>query len=99
MNDTTQYESIQEPLDEEERKLMNPENWDWDNPVEATVAEILIVELPIELTYEETRAIAQAARAQGLTTHAFIKQVSLAVAHAIAPCGGNQTDTAHAATA
>ena len=25
------YEAIQEPLDEEERELMDPDNWDWEN--------------------------------------------------------------------
>ena len=25
------YESTQEPLDDEERELMDPDNWDWEN--------------------------------------------------------------------
>src|SRR5262245_36089913 len=34
MEEPIRYESIQEPLDDEERELMDPNNWDWDNPVE-----------------------------------------------------------------
>ena len=32
MKEPIRYESIQEPLDEEERELMDPESWDWENP-------------------------------------------------------------------
>ena len=34
MTKQIRYESIQEPLDDEERELMNPDNWDWDDPIE-----------------------------------------------------------------
>jgi hypothetical protein len=31
MAEPCRYESTQEPLDEEERELMDPEHWDWDS--------------------------------------------------------------------
>ena len=40
MEGPVRYESLQEPLDDEERELMDPDNWDWDNPIEGvTVGE------------------------------------------------------------
>jgi len=38
--------------------------------------------LPINLTYEEHHLIAQRARAEGLSAHAFIKRAALASAQA-----------------
>jgi hypothetical protein len=77
MNDTTRYESIQEPLDDEERELMDPENWDWENPVEAVVADNPLVSFRIALTREEHKRLAQAARSKGLRTPGFIKFAAL----------------------
>ena len=82
MDESIRYESIQEPLDDEERELMNPENWDWDHPVEVVVAANPRVQLPIEVTFEEHRSLAQAARVAGLTPHEFIKRAALDAAHA-----------------
>jgi hypothetical protein len=82
MDEPLRYEANQEPLDDEERELMDPENWDWDHPVEVVVAENPRVQLPIEVTFEEHRSLAQAARSVGLTPHEFIKRVALEAAHA-----------------
>jgi hypothetical protein len=79
------YESTQEPLDEEERELMDPETWDWENAEELPPMPDVLIELPIALTRDEYRTIGRAADAQGLTTHAFIAQVALAVAQALEP--------------
>jgi hypothetical protein len=76
------YESIQEPLDDEERELMDPENWDWDHPIEVVVAENPLVQLPIEVTFEEHDCLSKAARAIGLTPHEFMKRAALEAAHA-----------------
>ena len=82
---TVPYESTQEPLDEEERELMDPETWDWENAVELPPMPEVLIELPIALTRDEYRTIGRAADAQGMTTHAFIAQVALAVAQALEP--------------
>jgi len=83
MEDPISYESTQEPLDDEERELMNPNNWDWDNPVEVVVAEDFRVQLPIELTHEELKLLSRTARDQGLTPHEFMKRTALEAALAI----------------
>lgn len=79
------YESTQEPLDAEERELMDPETWDWDSAEELPPMPYVKIELPIAFTRDEYRTIGRAADAQGMTTHAFIAQVALAVAQALEP--------------
>jgi hypothetical protein len=66
-----------EPLDDEERELMGPDQWDWDS------AELMLpVEKPgaifaVRFSREELTRVAEAARAAGLTTSAFIKQSTM----------------------
>ena len=76
------YESTQEPLDDEERELMNPDNWDWDNPVEGVTVADPRASLTIPLTFGELDAIVEAAHAQGLSTEEFIKRLVLNSLHA-----------------
>ena len=73
---------MQEPLDDEERELMDPETWDWDDPVEVFVTEDFRVQLPIDLTPEEHRLLARTARAAALTPHEFIKRAALEAVNA-----------------
>jgi hypothetical protein len=80
MDEPVPYEPIQEPLDDEERELMDEDNWDWDNPIEAIIAPNSLAVFPIKVTFEEPSVIAQAARDAGLTTSGFIKQAALAAA-------------------
>ena len=37
MNEPIRYEPTQEPLDDEERILMDPETWDWKSAQDAIV--------------------------------------------------------------
>ena len=67
MDEPISCESIQEPLDDEERELKDLETWEWDDPAEVTVIEDFRVQLLIELTQEENRLLARTARAAGLT--------------------------------
>jgi hypothetical protein len=76
------YESIQEPLDDEERELMNPDNWDWDNPVEGVTVGEPRVSLTIPLTFDELDTIVEGAHAQGLSTEEFVKRLVLNSLHA-----------------
>jgi hypothetical protein len=78
MSEPIRYESIQEPLDDEERELMDPENWDWDTPVEVVVHPNPGAILPIRFTRDEVVRLQRLAHAEGMTTHAFIKQAALA---------------------
>ena len=76
------YESIQEPLDDEERELMNPDNWDWDNLIEGVTVVEPRASLTIPFTFAELDAIVKAAHAQGLSTEAYIKRMVFAGLHA-----------------
>jgi hypothetical protein len=80
MEEPVRYESMQEPLDDEERELMNPEFWDWETPVEAvTVGEPGAI-LEIRFTGNEIRRLGPRARAEGITVHEFVKRAALACA-------------------
>lgn len=68
----------QEPLDEEERILMDPDTWDWDNPVEVLTGPSRGPMLEIRFTRDELSRLTRTAHAEGMTTHAFIKQAALA---------------------
>ena len=77
------YESIQEPLDDEERKLMNPDNWDWDNPIVGVTVDDPRASLTILFTFDELDAFVEAAHDQGLSTEEFVKRLMLSSLHAI----------------
>jgi hypothetical protein len=85
MSEPIRYESIQEPLDEEERELMDPDYWDWDNPIEGVTVGDPGAVLPIRFTFDEYQRLSEAAHAQGLTTHEFIKRIALAAVSAPTP--------------
>lgn len=72
------YESIQEPLDDEERELMDPDNWDWDNPVEVHIADSPGAILRVRFSREEFIALNDMAREAGLGPIAFIHQTMVA---------------------
>ena len=78
MSEPVRYESIQEPLDDEERELMDPDNWDWDNPVEVFVHPDSGSMFPVRFTGDEVGRLEPVARAEGLSPHEFIKQAALA---------------------
>ena len=86
MEDPIRYESTQEPLDDEERELMNPDSWDWDNPIEGvTVGDPKLI-LNLEFTINEVRsldALVAAAHTQGLSTEEFIKRAAIDAIHAV----------------
>lgn len=85
MPESIRYESTQEPLDEEERELMDPETWDWEHAEDLPPMPDVLIELPVEFTRDEYRIIGRAARAQGMTTHTFIAQVAIAIAQVLEP--------------
>jgi hypothetical protein len=85
MTEPIRYESIQEPLDEEERELMNPDNWDWEHPIEGVTVGNPGLILPIHFTGDEIVLVEPVARAEGLSPHEFIKQAALAAAREKSP--------------
>jgi predicted DNA binding CopG/RHH family protein len=67
------YESTQEPLDDEERILMDPETWDWDSAQEAIVEPDGYSISEVRLSYDELSRIEQAATAKGMTVNAYLR--------------------------
>ena len=78
MSEPIRYESIKEPLDDEERELMDSDNWDWENPVEVVVHPDFGFIFPIRFTGDEVGRLEPVARAEGLSPDKFIKQAALA---------------------
>jgi hypothetical protein len=78
MNRFCCFESLQEPLDDEERELMDPEHWDWESTVEGVPTPNVGAILEIDFTREEIGPLQRFAHSQGMTVHAFIKQAALA---------------------
>jgi hypothetical protein len=70
-------DKLREPLDEEERFLMDSDTWDWENmqegepsPDRYSISEVL-------LSYEESSLIERAAIAEGMTVSAFLRHAAL----------------------
>ena len=70
--------SIQEPLNDQERELMDPGTWDWDRTEEGVPNPKATAILEIEFTRDELARLAPVTRAAGMTMHAFIKRLALA---------------------
>ena len=77
MKNRVRFDERQEPLDDEERELMNPEHWDWDSAVEGVPMRNVGAILPLHFTREEIGPLQRLAHSQGMTAHAYIKQAAL----------------------
>lgn len=73
MDDTAIDSRLQEPLDDEERELMDPDTWDWDNPIEGIPAERPGLVFEVRFTPDELAHLSRSARAEGMSLYAFIK--------------------------
>jgi hypothetical protein len=82
MKKQIRYESIQVPFDDEERELMTPDNWDWDNSIEGVTLSEPRVSFTITLTFDELNAIVEAAHGHGVSTEEFVKRLVLNSLHA-----------------
>lgn len=78
MNQSIRYESMQEPIDDEERYLMDPDTWDWESTEEGVPVPNPGAILEIQFTREEVARVEPVAHAEGMTLHEFIKQAALA---------------------
>jgi hypothetical protein len=65
MHGPIRYESTQEPADDEERELMNPEAWDWDNAEVLPGGGRVLYEVSPLFSSEEYQALAALAEQQG----------------------------------
>ena len=77
MNEPIRYDSTQEPLDEEERELMNPNNWDWDSAEEGIPVPNAGAVLRVRFAREEFIALARMAREEGVGPVELIRQTML----------------------
>lgn len=68
---------LREPLDDEERELMDPATWDWDSLTELPPVPNPGAVLPIRFSLEELTRVGRAADAEGLTIYEYIKQSAL----------------------
>ncbi len=66
-----------EPLDDEERELMDPETWDWDSIEELPPAANPSAVLPVRFSLDEMKRVGQAADAEGLSIYEYVKQSTL----------------------
>ena len=69
---------LREPLDEEERELMDPDHWDWETPVEAEFLPNMGAILEIRFTRDEVARLQRLAHAEDMSIHEFIKHAALA---------------------
>ena len=77
MTEPIRYESLQEPFDDEERELMDPDTWDWES------AEVLEpvpnpgAVLQVRFEQGEFRALARLAREEGIGPVEFLRRIAL----------------------
>jgi hypothetical protein len=71
---------LREPIDDEERELMDPDTWDWDNMGEVTVLPGFRMVFEVPLDKDELSEIEPAAKAKGMTVIAFLKDAALRAA-------------------
>lgn len=76
---------LREPPDEEERELMAPNSWDWDNVIEGTAVADPHMTFAVRLSSDELSQIEPAAIAKGMTVIAFMKQAALRSARLSTP--------------
>jgi hypothetical protein len=69
--------ATQEPLDDEERELMDPDNWDWSTTTPGRTVGTPGAILEIRFTRDEYVTLSRLARTLGISPHEFIKQAAL----------------------
>ncbi len=71
------YESIQEPLDDEERELMDPDNWDWENAYKIDPSPDPHLIFEVRLSGDDLALIEPAAIARGMNIGEFLRHLAL----------------------
>jgi hypothetical protein len=70
-------DTLREPLDDEERELMDPDTWDWDSVEEAIVEPSGYSITEVRLSYSELSRIERAATSEGMTVNAYLRYAAL----------------------
>jgi hypothetical protein len=73
----TIHKSTQDPLDDEERELMNPENWDWEHVSDVRIVGEPGAVLRVRFSREEFTDLARIARSVGMGPVAWLHQIAL----------------------
>ena len=81
------YESLDEPRDDEERELMDPETWDWERAEPGVPSPHAGAILPIRFTREEVTRLQAAALQERLSMHALVKRAALAEVNSLLHAG------------
>jgi hypothetical protein len=71
------YESTQEPLDDEERELMDPDTWDWENVYEIEPSPDPGLIFEVRLSGDDLKNVERAAIAEGMTVTAYMRHTAL----------------------
>ena len=80
MTEPNRLESLVEPLNDEERELMDPNTWDWESAEERPPVANPGIVLEIRFSREEIRCVATAAFEAGVSVDAFVTRAVLACA-------------------
>jgi hypothetical protein len=80
MSKPIRYESLAEPLNDEERELMDPNAWDWESAEERPPVANPGIVLEIRFSREEIRRVTTAASEAGVSVDAFVTRAALACA-------------------
>lgn len=75
MNHFDTHATTQEPLDDEERELMDPDNWDWDTPIDVRTVGTPGAVIRVRFTRQEIAALDRIARDVGANPVELIHQV------------------------
>jgi hypothetical protein len=70
-------DTLREPVDDEERELMDPDTWDWETAQEAIVEPSGYSITEVRLSFDELSRIERAAIAEGMTVNAYMRYAAL----------------------
>lgn len=84
-NHVVRYESMQEPLDDEERELMDPDTWDWENAYEIDPSPDPHLIFEVRLSGDDIKRIERAAIAKQMNIGAFLRYAGLRCARQNSP--------------
>ena len=77
MEEPGTYESVTQPLDDDERELMDEESWDWERPIAGSTVGTPGAVLRVRFSREEFRAIATLARDAGIGPVELLRRTML----------------------
>lgn len=75
-------EFVPRTLDDIDRELQDPEQWDWETPVTLTVSPDLTIGLGIRLNRDDLRFLSAAAEAANMMLSDYIKEAAIAATNA-----------------